>query len=89
MHGENLRKFAETRAAAPRGRYELVCIDFLPVIGIVLKIRTSFLKNPRPPYCVLDKQILAVYIADTLNDEIRGIDVDLGASGTKLCTLLW
>ena len=45
----------------------------------VLKIRTSFLKNPRPPYCVLEKYILAVDLADTLNDEIRGIDLDLGA----------
>jgi hypothetical protein len=27
-------------------------------------------------------------LADTLNDEIRGIDLDLGASGTKWCTLL-
>ena len=55
----------------------------------VLKIRTSFLENPRPPYCVLEKQILAVDLANTLNDEIRGIDVDLGASDTNLCTLLW
>jgi hypothetical protein len=55
----------------------------------VLKITTSFLNNPRPPYCVLEKYILAVDLADTLNDEIRGIDLDLGASGTKLCTLLW
>jgi hypothetical protein len=31
----------------------------------------------RPPYCVLEKQILSVYLADTLNDEIRGIDSDL------------
>jgi hypothetical protein len=46
------------------------------------------LKTPRPPYYVLEKQILAVDLADTLNNEIRGIDVDLGASGTKLCTLL-
>ena len=43
----------------------------------------------RPPYCVLEKQILSVYLADTLNDEIRGIDLDLGASGTKSFTLLW
>ena len=55
----------------------------------VLKIRTSFLKNPRPPYCGLEKYILAVDLADTLNDEIRGIDLDPGASGKKLCTLLW
>ena len=54
----------------------------------VLKIRPSFLKNLRPPYCVLEKQILAVDLADTLNDEIRGIDVDPGASGRKLYTLL-
>jgi hypothetical protein len=46
------------------------------------------LKNTWPPYCILGKQILAVDLADTLNDEIRGIDLDLGASGTKLCTLL-
>jgi hypothetical protein len=56
----------------------------------VLKTRTFFFfENPRPPYCVLEKQILAVDLADTLNDEIRGIDLDLGASCTKLCTLLW
>ena len=54
----------------------------------VLKIRTSFLKNPRPPYCGLEKHILAVDLADTLKDEIRGIDLDPGASGKKLCTLL-
>ena len=49
----------------------------------------SFESYPRPPYCVLEKQILSVYLADTLNDEIRGIVLDLGASGTKSCTLLW
>jgi hypothetical protein len=55
----------------------------------VLKIRTSFLKNPRPPYCVLENKILAVDLAETVKDEIRGIDIDPGASGKKLCTLLW
>jgi hypothetical protein len=55
----------------------------------VLKIRTSFLKNPRPPYCVLEKHILAVDLDDTLNDEIRGIDLGLGTLGTKSCTLPW
>jgi hypothetical protein len=37
----------------------------------------------------LKKYIFEEDLADTLKDEIRGIDLDPGASGKNMCTLLW